>query len=88
MRHNHACVIFFLLLTGKVEGAPLDPYRITAAEKAACTSDAIALCASAYPNESRLLSCMRSNRSLLSAGCAIVFDAGLKRRRLNESAQK
>lgn len=62
--------------------AQSDPYRITSAEKAACTNDAIRLCSDAYPDENKLLSCMAENRASLTTGCAVVFEAGLKRRRL------
>lgn len=62
--------------------AQADPYRITSAEKAACTSDAVRLCSNAYPDEARLLSCMSQNRASLTTGCAVVFEAGLRRRRL------
>ena len=59
-----------------------DPYHITDAEKAACTADAVRLCASAYPDEKRLLVCMQANKPALSSGCVEVFDAGIKRRHL------
>ena len=36
-----------------------DRYKITAEEMSACGSDAIALCSSAYPDEEKLLSCMK-----------------------------
>jgi len=57
--------------------AQSDPYHITAVERAACTFDAERLCASSYPDEGRLLSCMQMNRASLSTGCLVVFDAGL-----------
>lgn len=60
-----------------------DPYKITAKEKAACTSDAIRFCAYTYPNATQLLDCMKTNRSSLSPMCLSAFDAGMKRRRLN-----
>ena len=62
--------------------AASDPYHITSGEKAACTEDAIRLCSGAYPDERKLLSCMAANRSSLTDSCLVVFDAGLKRRRL------
>ena len=63
-------------------GAQSDPYHITSAERAACTGDAVRLCADTYPDEGKLLACMVANKASLTSGCAVVFDAGLKRRRL------
>ena len=59
-----------------------DQYHVTDAEKAACTSDAVRFCYGTYPDESKLLSCMKQNRAALSSTCRIAFDAGVKRRRL------
>lgn len=60
-----------------------DLYHITPTEKAACTGDAERLCASAFPDENRLLFCMKDNQAALSSSCLHVFNAGLKRRGLN-----
>ena len=62
--------------------APIDKFGITDQERAACTADAIALCSTAYPDEDKLLACMKLNRGSLSGGCRIVFDRGLQRRHL------
>ncbi len=62
--------------------ASADPYHVTDAEKAACTSDAVRFCYGTYPDEGKLLSCMKQNRSMLSDSCRVAFDAGVKRRRL------
>ena len=62
--------------------AAVDKFHITDAEKAACQQDAITLCSTAYPNEERLLSCMKQNRPQLTPTCLVTFDAGLKRRHL------
>lgn len=62
--------------------ASADPYHVTDAEKAACTSDAVRFCYGTYPDEGKLLSCMKQNRSMLSNSCRVAFDAGVKRRRL------
>ena len=62
-----------------------DPYRLTDAEKAACTGDAMRRCADAVPDESKLLACMTANTSSLRASCLPVFDAGVKRRRGGEA---
>ena len=62
--------------------APQNKYHVTAKEKAACTEDAVRLCIQVYPDEDKLISCMRSNRASLSASCRVVFDEGLKRRHM------
>ncbi len=77
----------FFILAGMMSWTPgasaqSDPYQITSAEKAACTADAIRLCAGSYPDEGQLLACMASNRASLSSGCLVVFDAGLRRRHI------
>ena len=59
-----------------------DTFHLSETEKAACTSDAQRLCSSAYPDEQRLLVCMKANRASLGQTCLPVFDAGLKRRGL------
>ena len=59
-----------------------DPYHITPAEKAACTSDAERLCAGTYPDEGKLIGCMTTNKASLTPSCLVVFNAGMKRRRL------
>lgn len=77
-----AWLVCLLALAPGPVAAQDDGFHITAAEKAACTSDAIRFCAYTYPSEGRLLVCMRSNRSNLSASCRPVFEAGLRRRGL------
>ena len=57
-----------------------DTYRITQAEKNACGEDAVRLCSSAYPDEEKLLACLKTNKGSLSPSCSAVFAAGLKRR--------
>ena len=57
-------------------------FHVTDAEKAACTSDAVRFCYGTYPDEIKLLSCMKQNRSQLSDTCRVAFDIGVKRRRL------
>ena len=77
-----------LMLTTIVAGlispalAPTDKFHVTDAEKAACTSDAVRFCYGTYPDETKLLSCMKQNRSQLSDTCRVAFDMGVKRRRL------
>ena len=62
--------------------AQVDKYHITAAEQAACQTDAQRLCLATYPDEDRLIACMKANRKALSSTCAPVFEAGLRRRGL------
>jgi hypothetical protein len=60
-----------------------DKYNITVAEHAACDNDAIALCSDAYPDQDKMLMCMRAKTRDLSSGCRIAFEAGLKRRHMH-----
>ncbi len=46
----------------------------TAAQRAACTPDALRLCSSEIPNVDRITTCMRREKSRLSAACLLVFD--------------
>ena len=83
MRHARIPLALLGILTSSVVAlAQTDTYKITDAEKAACTGDAMRLCASAYPSESKLLACMIANKGSLTPTCLTVFNAGLKRRHL------
>ena len=86
MRRMTAIVIAVLAgnlsLVTSSASAQQDKYHITQAEWSACMPDAIRLCSDAYPNEDRLLTCMKQRRVQLSNGCAVVFKAGLSRRHL------
>lgn len=62
--------------------AQSDTLAITPKEKAACGLDAARFCASTYPDETSLVSCMKANRASLSNTCLRVFDAGVRRRGL------
>ena len=79
---TRAMVILIGVLCAHEAHAQADPYHITESEKAACTPDAERLCASSYPDEAKLLGCMESNKASLSPPCLVVFNAGVKRRRL------
>lgn len=74
--------LLWVILAGSMSPASADPFHVTDAEKAACTSDAVRFCYGTYPDETKLLSCMKQNRSMLSDTCRVAFDAGVKRRRL------
>ena len=82
MRLSALCLGTMISALPHASHAESDKYHITPAEKAACTSDAVRLCMEAYPDEDRLLSCMKQNRDALSAVCRVAFDAGTRRRRL------
>lgn len=86
MKGNVAAALCGMFLVGSGAQAraeqAVDKYQISAEEMSACGSDAIELCSSAYPDESKLLSCMKINRVSLSATCRPVFDAGVRRRHL------
>ena len=71
-----------MAVTSTTASAAPDKLNITPEEHAACDADATSLCADAYPDEDKLLACMKSKRSQLSATCAPVFVAGMKKRRL------
>jgi hypothetical protein len=47
----------------------------TAAQRAACTSDAMRLCSSHIPNVGAIASCLRRERASLSTACRTVMDA-------------
>ena len=82
--HRRIPCLFAIVLAFATHGANAqgDKYQITAEEKAACTPDAMRLCSAAYPDEDKLMSCLKTNRASLSAQCAAVFKAGLKERGL------
>lgn len=64
-------------------GGITNKYRITAEEQSACALDAVQLCSDAYPDEDKLLGCMKLNRVNLSAMCKPIFEEGIRRRHLN-----
>ena len=74
--------LVILVAHADAPATPQNKYHVTAKEKAACTEDAVRLCIQVYPDEDKLISCMRSNRSDLSESCRVVFDEGLKRRHM------
>ena len=65
-----------------VAAAEENKFQITSVEKAACASDAVRLCSHTYPDEDRLLGCMRGHVPDLSLVCSVTFKAGLKRRNM------
>lgn len=69
-------------LSAAAENEVNDKYHVTAGEKAACTKDAVRLCMWAYPDEDKLVGCMRENVTQLSKTCKVAFEAGMRRRGL------
>lgn len=63
--------------------AQADKYNITPEEQTICQSDAVSLCSFSYPDEDKLISCMKANKTQLSTPCLRTFEAGLKRRHLS-----
>jgi hypothetical protein len=51
-------------------------YRGTQEQQQACTPDVMRLCADSVPDVNRIVTCLRRNRSNLSAPCGAVFSAG------------
>jgi len=51
-------------------------YRGTQEQQQACTPDVMRLCSDSVPDVNRIVSCLRRNRSNLSAPCGAVFGAG------------
>lgn len=63
--------------------AATEPLNITPEEHAACDDDAARLCSAAYPNETKMLGCMKVNLNKLSPICLATFKAGMLRRHLS-----
>ena len=71
------------IVLGASPAASDNKYEISPVEKAACTTDAIRLCSQTYPDQDRLMDCLRSNIPNLSLVCAVAFKAGMKKRGLH-----
>ena len=72
--------VIAIMLSCPAAKAEDNKYNITPIEKAACSADAIRLCSHTYPDQDRLLACLRTNIRSLSLVCSVAFKAGLKRR--------
>ena len=57
-------------------------FAVTTEELAACQDDVVRLCSDAYPDQERILLCMRAKRSQLGAVCQKTFTAGLQTRHM------
>jgi hypothetical protein len=58
-----------LVLLTLLSTAASAEYKPTAAQRAACTSDAFKLCSAHLANMDRMFACLMANKSQLSAGC-------------------
>jgi hypothetical protein len=67
-----------LSIAGAIPAISAD-YRGTPDQQQACTPDVMRLCADSVPDVSRIVACLRHNRSNLSAPCGAVFSAGVHR---------
>jgi hypothetical protein len=65
-------VTALLLLAGS--SASAQEYRGTEQQRVACTPDVFRLCAWEIPDVDRIVTCLRREKSRLSAGCRQVFD--------------
>jgi len=65
-----------------------DEIDATASERAACTPDVFRLCSSEIPNVDRIIACMVSKKSSLSAPCKSVFDKREHARKADKNAKE
>jgi hypothetical protein len=61
------------LISLSVAGFGTSAVAATAQERAACTPDVFRLCSSEIPNVTKIVACMKRQRSKLSPACAAVF---------------
>ena len=54
-------------------GWAADKYHITPQEHAACDTDVISLCSYEFPDQDKVIDCMRTKVGQLSAVCLPVF---------------
>lgn len=82
----HPVIMATLLLAGSSTLAQEN--RGTEQQRVACTPDVLRLCSWEIPNVDRIISCLRREKSQLSAGCRQVFEieATASRAALNNRA--
>ena len=77
---------FMAIAAGAVQAAQQAPagthVEVSGEEISACGDDVKRLCSNEFPDEAKVIACMRANRTALSPACIPVFKAGLKRRGL------
>ena len=64
-----ACLAFATLSSIALMPSTGFAWKATAAQRAACTGDALRLCASYVPDEERIATCLLGKKSQLSATC-------------------
>jgi hypothetical protein len=62
------CLVGTIPITAFAEPVPTD------AERSGCTSDAFRLCVALIPNQSAVITCLKSKRSQLSPTCRQLFN--------------
>src|SRR5262249_37571520 len=67
-------IILRSLPLGHGAAADDQEYRGTPEQQAACMNDVFRLCWNDVPNVSRIVACLKRERSQLSAGCKAVFN--------------
>lgn len=73
-----------LIYVGSTEAALADdPYHVTPDERAACQQDAAFLCSYTFPDEARLVTCMKANKQQLTDLCRRTLESGLRRRHMS-----
>jgi hypothetical protein len=78
MRKHRILRIFALGLATAIAGgtsAIAQENHGTPEQQMACTPDVFRLCGAAIPDANRIVSCLRSNTLVLSAGCRAVFES-------------
>ena len=76
-------LVYSTCLHSTCQAGVVDKYRITPEERASCQADAGTLCSTVYPDEDRLIECMKANEARLTPTCAKTFQQGLQRRHLS-----
>ena len=80
LRVAATAVAFCVVSFGSIAASYVDKFRISAEERAACSGDAERLCSASYPDEDKLLQCMKASKNNLTPICRAAFQKGLKRR--------
>ncbi len=75
-------VVSLALGCATTASAATDKYNITPEEHAACDDDVISLCGNEFPDQDKVIDCMRTKVGQLSAVCLPVFRAGMQKRHI------
>ena len=59
-----------------------DKYSITPQEHTACDGDVVSLCSADFPDQDKVIGCMKAKQQQLSATCRTTFRAGMRRRHI------